>query len=212
MAVAGAANRFLRHLQLGRKRPGYTVVCLSRRRDVQQQARQLRHLRQIRRRLPHKIPAVHHTQQVPRHIRRQRPRADCRLHDIRHRDLLQIVGRKRHLIAAVLFCHREYPAHGHKGHGLRLRFIEAQNHIGRPQRGMPAEIDLSARRKPAESVHISLLHRKDRLRQLILNGDLLHHLIRSQSFITHTAAGFPRNTSRVNASTTYCFISCTSLS
>ena len=58
-----------------------------------------------------------------------------------------------------------------------LGFNEMSQDEARPQRRMAAEVDFTARRKPAKLVSLPFLYGKGRFRQIIFNGNGLHQRI-----------------------------------
>ena len=133
------------------------------------------------------IPFVQNAQEVPSHIRFHRADADGVFHGIRHGHFLQVVGGKIHLQQVALFRHGEDPAEGGKGNFLRLRLDKPEDDIPGSQRGMAAQVDLSAGSEPPQMVVLPFLHGKGRLGEVVLYGNGHHGLLREPLF--HNAHG-----------------------
>ena len=177
VAVAGAADRILRHIALGGEAAGDAVVSAAARRgDMQQQAVQRPHLLLIHGHMAHRVLVIKDAQEVAAHVGRLGHRAIHGLrHGRRHRHRRQLVGREIHFVQVAPAHHGQLAGQGVERDDGAVRGHMVHNGTGGGQRGVTAQVDLAAGGEPAQPVVRSLRNGKGRFGQVVLTGDG-HHL------------------------------------
>lgn len=196
MAVARTADRVLRDAALGGERAGDAVEARARvggGRDVGQQTGQSLERRHVGIERAHGLLVPHHAQQIAIQPRFDGTGPQCPFHrvgDGRGREL--VCGEvHREDLAAVIFAlavaaviavaapprYGQHTAQRAEPHLVGFRFHEVQHHVCGGECRMPAQVDLAARREPAQMPSFWFAHDERGLGEPVLHRDVRHQLV-----------------------------------
>ena len=185
MAVGPATHRVFCHIAFGGECPGHAVIFFPQSRDVQTEPLHLADAFLVWLHLPHQLFFRQNAHQISPQIsfHRRYPQGcgefRCDWNGAEGK------GGQVHGQPFPLFFHSEPAAQGVKRHLLQPGLHKTDDHIGRCQCGMAAQLHFSPWRKPAQMIAAPFRDGKGRFRQIVFHGDFLHDIF-GQPTLHHT--------------------------
>ena len=172
--MRAAGHGILVDCKLGCKDPRDAVIILASCRHSHKKPVQLLHASLVGMKVADVFLRGKHEHKITVEIGLLGPHANRCLHSISDRNGRARVGREVHHVEVALPLDGA-PAHLRvEGNGCGIRAIEAEEHECGAEGRMPAEVDLTARREPAQMPPLLLSHDECRLREPVLLRDVLH--------------------------------------